>query len=87
MDGFKVRQIKRILEENGLPTERTPGTPLIGAGDSDIYDVKKKNKEKDGIDEYWVMGDNRLGSGDSRAFGVLNGNLIHGKIILRFFFH
>jgi signal peptidase I len=85
MNGLKVRQTKRILEENGLPTERKPGTPILGAGGSDIYDVHLKSKEKDGIDQYWVMGDNRLGSGDSRAFGPLEGDLIHGKIMFRLF--
>ena len=31
------------------------------------------------------MGDNRLGSFDSRGWGVLDGKLIHGKILLRLF--
>ncbi|MFS8506673.1 MAG: signal peptidase I [Candidatus Babeliales bacterium] len=85
MDGFKVRQIKRILEEHSMPAERISGTPLVGAGGSDIYDVYLKSKDKDGIDEYWVMGDNRLGSSDSRSFGKLNGDLIHGRILVRLF--
>lgn len=85
MDGFKVQQIKHILEEHSMPTERIPGTPLVGAGGSDIYDVHLKSKEKDGVDEYWVMGDNRLGSSDSRSFGKLNGDLIHGRILVRLF--
>jgi len=35
-------------------------------------------------DHYWVMGDNRLGSGDSRtAFGPLHKKFIHGKIKFR----
>ena len=29
------------------------------------------------------MGDNRLGSGDSREWGVLDGKLIHGRIVFR----
>jgi hypothetical protein len=29
------------------------------------------------------MGDNRLGSQDSRFFGPLDGRLIHGKIVFR----
>lgn len=36
-----------------------------------------------GPDEYWCMGDNRLGSGDSRSFGPVKGKHIHGKILLR----
>lgn len=34
-----------------------------------------------GQDEYWLMGDNRLGSKDSRAFGPIKRNFIHGRII------
>jgi len=33
-----------------------------------------------GDDQYWVMGDNRLASSDSRFWGPLSGSLIHGKI-------
>jgi len=43
----------------------------------DIFDVHLK------ANEYWAMGDNRQGSWDSRGWGVLDGSLIHGKIILR----
>ena len=41
----------------------------------DIFDVVL------GPNEYWVMGDNRLGSHDSRVWGPLHGSLIHGKIV------
>lgn len=52
-----------------------PGTPHhLG---KDIFDVTL------GKNQYWVMGDNRLGSSDSREFGILDGRLIHGKIIFR----
>jgi len=50
-----------------------PGTVLP----QDTFDIEL------GENEYWVMGDNRLGSHDSRAWGKLDGNLIHGKIIFR----
>lgn len=33
--------------------------------------------------EYWCMGDNRLGSGDSRTFGPVDLKHIHGKILFR----
>lgn len=36
-----------------------------------------------GPDQYWCMGDNRLGSGDSRTFGPVEGKHIHGRIIFR----
>lgn len=54
---------------------KIPGTPHPGG--KDIFDVKL------GDNEYWVMGDNRLGSSDSREWGVLDGSLIHGKIVFR----
>lgn len=50
-----------------------PGTPLK----EDIFDVKL------GPNQYWLMGDNRLGSWDSRFWGMLDGNLIHGRIKFR----
>lgn len=36
-----------------------------------------------GPNEYWLMGDNRRGSYDSRFFGPVKKNLIHGKILYR----
>ncbi|MCX5922615.1 MAG: signal peptidase I [Candidatus Dependentiae bacterium] len=36
-----------------------------------------------GSNEYWVMGDNRLNSYDSRTFGPLHSRFIHGKIVYR----
>ena len=34
-------------------------------------------------DQYWLMGDNRQASHDSRAWGPVNKQLIHGKILFR----
>jgi signal peptidase I len=45
--------------------------------DEDVFDVHL------GDNEYWAMGDNRRGSWDSRGWGVLKGNLIHGRILFR----
>jgi signal peptidase I len=36
-----------------------------------------------GENQFWMMGDNRLGSHDSRAFGPVDRIMIHGKILLR----
>lgn len=82
MNGPLVKRLKKLLKEHDCISERLPGTPLdeieprMG---SDVYDVHL------GPNEYWVMGDNRLGSFDSRGWGVLNGDLIHGRIKFRIF--
>ena len=44
---------------------------------SDEFDVHLKDNQ------YWLMGDNRLGSKDSRFLGPVDGRLIHGKIRFR----
>lgn len=85
LDRSDVRRIQILLGQHGYPTEKISGTPIVGAEGSDIYDVQLKSKEKDGVDEYWVMGDNRLGSGDCRMFGPINGDFIHGRIVFRLF--
>ena len=36
-----------------------------------------------GSDEYWAMGDNRKGSKDSRVFGPIKRDSIHGRILFR----
>jgi signal peptidase I len=36
-----------------------------------------------GEDEFWMIGDNRLGSWDSRFFGPVQRKMIHGKILFR----
>ncbi len=52
-----------------------PGTPHPGG--KDIFEITL------GKNQYWAMGDNRLGSSDSREWGILDGKLIHGRIIFR----
>jgi len=39
--------------------------------------------EKLGLDEYYVLGDNRLQSSDSRRWGILNKSFITGKAFVR----
>lgn len=38
-----------------------------------------------GPNQYWLMGDNRKCSDDSRSWGALSGSFIHGRIKFRFF--
>ena len=65
-----------------------PGTPTPQSGtkttkgksywnNGDEFYVKLEENQ------YWLMGDNRLGSSDSRVFGPVDGNRIHGKILFR----
>jgi signal peptidase I len=57
---------------------REPGTPLVEDNkDRDVFDVVLKD------DEFWAMGDNRLGSYDSRGWGPLKKKFIHGRIVFR----
>jgi len=64
-----------IIRLPGFNNTLVPGTPLDNG--EDVFDVQL------GENEYWVMGDNRLGSYDSRGWGKLDGKLIHGKIVFR----
>ncbi len=71
---YKINPANVVRDDLGNYEDlREPGTPLS----VDEFDVKL------GDNEYWVMGDNRLGSADSRMWGVLDGQLIHGKIVFR----
>lgn len=81
MDEYNVIKGRRILERCGLPVEYIPGTPAIDPNTGknlDEYDIVL------GDNEYWALGDNRLGSYDCRGWGPLPGEHIHGRIVFRF---
>ncbi len=66
-----------IIQESKIGNE--PPTDRNYYDGSDIFHVTL------GENQYWLMGDNRLNSGDSRRFGPINGHLIHGRILFRIF--
>lgn len=76
---------KQIAERSNHLDIKMPHTPdftELGSPNErivDIFDVTL------GSDEYWVMGDNRLGSTDSRVWGPLKSELIHGRIVFRLY--
>jgi signal peptidase I len=80
----------QIITDNGQLSLIPPGIPLPGSANTDV--IKKGNSYWNGTDEYyvelddnhyWLMGDNRLGSNDSRFWGPLDGKYIRGKILFR----
>jgi signal peptidase I len=61
---------KKYMERRGRPYEKKP----FAETSADHFDVVL------GDNQYWVMGDNRQASTDSRHWGPLAGKLINGKI-------
>ena len=68
--GKAVQRTQLILDKPQQFPILEPGTPL----EFDVFDVTL------GENQYWAMGDNRLGSWDSRGWKILDGKLIHGRI-------
>jgi len=80
----------RVFMFDGKPHLIEPGSLIRPVASPAIYEEGKDFWN--GSDEfsvhlkegqYWCMGDNRLGSSDSRVIGAFPGKLIHGKIRLR----
>ena len=51
--------------------------------DQNYWDGSDEFHIKLGKDQYWLMGDNRKGSKDSRVFGPVSRGFIHGRILYR----
>lgn len=75
-DAVDVMKAKRVMEHMGQSNILYPQTPITHGG-SDEFDVHL------GENQYWLMGDNRLGSWDCRGWGPLDGHMIHGRILFR----
>lgn len=67
-------QPKQLILDRPIAEPGTPARDSQTGRIVDIFDVTL------GEHQYWLMGDNRLGSWDSRWWGPLNGQLIHGRI-------
>ncbi len=77
MKAEDIERVAKWFERRGRSVIRYPQQPLLQGQGEDTFDVLLKENH------YWVMGDNRIGSCDSRAWGPLDGNYIHGKISYR----
>ena len=79
-----------VRDAEGNAQLLVPGTPIESKNGRLIPDETTNNWNKSDVfyvkladDEYWCMGDNRLGSKDCRFFGPIKGEHIHGRIIFR----
>ncbi len=72
---YQIKEGQLVLNSFSKPIIYWPGVP--DESGADVFEVKLS------ADEYFVCGDNRRGSTDSRFWGKLKGNTIHGKIIFR----
>lgn len=87
---YRINPDQIYYNAQGEPSIKYPGTPMrtefsaplqrkgkSSWNGSDVFYVEL------GPDQYWCMGDNRLGSSDSRCFGPFERRLIHGRILFR----
>ena len=88
-----IRLIKRIIGLPGESIEYVDNTlyingeivddvALIRTGDFTLHELYGIDKIPEGY--YFVMGDNRTGSSDSRMFGCIPYEKIEGKVVFRF---
>jgi len=90
---YRFDENNLIRDEQGNPAIDPfliPGTPMYSANGKMTPDETRNNWNKSdvffvklGADEYWGMGDNRLGSKDCRFFGPVKREQIHGRIVFR----
>ncbi len=80
---YQFSKTRYLRDESGNVRLIYPGVPSYSTGNIGRWDGSDEFEITLGVDEYWVMGDNRLGSSDSRVFGPIKGASIHGRIIFR----
>jgi signal peptidase I len=79
-DEQKVKQNQQLLERLGVPPLLLPGTNRqFDCGRGNEFDIHL------GSAQYWLMGDNRMNSLDSRVWGPAQGCHIHGRVLYCFF--
>jgi len=85
---YRIRPDRVVRGPNGQLELFYPGTPFppnksrVQNGSS-FWDGSDEFYIELGENEYWGMGDNRVGSKDSRFFGPIQGHRIHGRIVFR----
>ena len=83
--GLPGEQVQIKNSQVTIFNEQNPkGMPLKESNylESDVL-TSGSLKAKLGQNEYFVLGDNRLHSSDSRLWGTVNKNLITGRVLLR----
>ncbi len=86
---YRIDPKRVVRDDEGNLNLLYPGTPQYSRNperankQGNYWDGSDEFRVQLGSDEYWAMGDNRLGSKDSRVFGPIKKNSIHGKIIFR----
>ena len=89
---YRIKESLIVKDQEGNPILLYPNTiidePKNGnepPADKNYWDSTDVFHVQLGKNQYWLMGDNRLNSGDSRLFGPIDGRLIHGRILFRIF--
>ncbi len=87
---YRIDESRIYKDSNGYPIIETPGSIIMEPRhgneppmDKNYWDNSDVFHVVLGANQYWLMGDNRLNSGDSRMFGPVDGRLIHGRILFR----
>jgi signal peptidase I len=86
---YKIKEDRIFIDQQTeKPTIIEPGTLTKERGQKIVRGDNYWNNGDDfyvklGADEYWFMGDNRLGSSDARVFGPQKGKYIRARILFR----